>query len=149
LARVVRVGKLTLAALEATLTLFLDESLALREIPTLRMLRRGLPEIAGQAEQIAQSIREGTSAAEVMVADGSSQMGSGSLPTQDLPTRLVAILPNEISPDELALRLRRWRPPIFSRIRAGQVLLDPRTLLEGEAEVLVRAVIEVLAARQR
>jgi L-seryl-tRNA(Ser) seleniumtransferase len=146
LARIVRVGKLTLAALEATLTLFLDESLALREVPTLRMLRRGLPEIAEQAEQIAQAIAEGALAAEVTTADGSSQMGSGSLPAQDLPTRLVAILPKDISPDELALRLRRYRPPIFSRIRAGQVLLDPRTLLEGEAEVVVRAVIEVLGA---
>ena len=146
LARIVRVGKLTLAALEATLTLFLDESMALREVPTLRMLRRELPEIAEQAEQIARSIRDGAPAAQVTSADGSSQMGSGSLPTQNLPTRLVAVLPKEISPGELALRLRRYSPPIFSRIRAGQVLLDPRTLLEGEAEVVVRAVIEVLGA---
>jgi len=149
LARIVRVGKLTLAALEATLTLFLDESLALREVPTLRMLRRELLEIAEQAEQIAQAIRDGAPAAEVTTADGSSQMGSGSLPTQNLPTRLVAILPRQISPDELALRLRRYSPPIFSRIRAGQVLLDPRTLLEGEADVVVRAVIEVLRAGSR
>jgi L-seryl-tRNA(Ser) seleniumtransferase len=146
LARIVRVGKLTLAALEATLTLFLDESLALREVPTLRMLRRRLPEVAEQARQIAQAIGDGAPAAEVTTADGSSQMGSGSLPTQDLPTRLVAIRPHEISPDELALRLRRYSPPIFSRIRADQVLLDPRTLLEGEADVVVRAVSEVLGA---
>jgi L-seryl-tRNA(Ser) seleniumtransferase len=149
LARIVRVGKLTLAALEATLTLFLDESLALREVPTLRMLRRELSEITQQAEQIAQGIAQQTSAADVMTTAGSSQMGSGSLPTQNLPTRLVAITPKEIGPEELALRLRRGSPPIFSRIRGGQVLLDPRTLLEGEADVVVQATIEVLAAGSR
>ena len=88
LARIVRVGKLTLAALEATLSLFLDEATALREVPTLRMLRRGLAEISAQAERIAQAISAKASGAIVATTDGFSQMGSGSLPTQNLPTRL-------------------------------------------------------------
>jgi len=145
LARVVRVGKLTLAALEATLTLFLDESVALREVPTLAMLQRGLPEIAEQAERIAGAVEEGASGVAAAATDGFSQMGSGSLPTQNLPTRLVAITPQTVGPDELALRLRRYSPPIFTRIRKGQVLVDPRTLLEGEEEVLIQALVEVLA----
>jgi len=145
LARVVRVGKLTLAALEATLTLFLDESVALREVPTLAMLQRGLPEIAEQAERIAGAVEEGASGVAAAATDGFSQMGSGSLPTQNLPTRLVAITPQTVGPDELALRLRRCSPPIFTRIRKGQVLVDPRTLLEGEEEVLIQALVEVLA----
>lgn len=145
LARIVRVDKLTLAALEATLTLLLDESLALREIPTLRMLGRSLAEIASAAERIADSIGRQTSCPGVSILDGSSQMGSGSLPTQNLPTRLVAVRPDNISLDELALRLRRRRPSIFARIHQGQVVFDPRTLLEGEEDLLVTAIAECLA----
>ena len=145
LARIVRVGKLTLAALEATLSLFLDEATALREVPTLRMLRRGLAEISAQAERIAQAIGDRTSAAVVTTADGFSQMGSGSLPTQNLPTRLVAIRPESVEAGELALRLRRHAPPVFARVHKGQVLVDPRTLLDGEEQVLVEAVVQSVA----
>jgi len=146
LARVVRVGKLTLAALEATLTLFLEESLALDEVPTLRMLRRPLGEIAEQAERIAGAIAGRVAGAEVVAVEGSSQLGSGSLPTQNIPTRLVAVMPKTLAPDRLALRLRSHSPPVFARIRRDQVLLDPRTLLEGEEEVLVEALVDALEA---
>ena len=77
--------------------------------------------------------------------DGSSQMGSGSLPTQNIPTRLVTVSAPGVGPDELAARLRRHAPPIFARIRNDQLLFDPRTLLPGDEEVLVEAVVEVLA----
>ena len=144
LARIVRAGKLTLAALEATLRLFLDESQALREVPTLRMLCRSLADIAAQAERIAQAIGRQTTAAAVTTADGFSQMGSGSLPTQNLATRLVVIAPISVAPGELAVRLRRGRPPVFARVHRGQVLVDPRTLLEGEEAVLVEAFVHAL-----
>lgn len=66
-------------------------------------------------------------------------MGSGSLPTQNLATRLVAIAPVSIEPGELARRLRSHTPPVFARVHKGQLLVDPRTLLEGEEGVLVEA----------
>jgi L-seryl-tRNA(Ser) seleniumtransferase len=144
LVRIVRPGKLTLAALEATLTLFLDESLALREIPTLRMLCRTLDEIAAQAERIASAVGERVPDAGVAVIEGYSQMGSGSLPTQDLPTRLVSVTAATVSPSELARRLRQRSPPVFVRVHKGQVLLDPRTLLPGEEAIVVESVIGVL-----
>ena len=145
LARIVRVGKLTLAALEASLTLFLDEALALEEIPTLHMLRRDLAEITQQAERIARSISGRTTEAVVTTVEGFSQMGSGSLPTQDLPTRLVSIQPNSVESGELALRLRRHAAAIFARVQKGRVLIDPRTLLEDEETVVVDSLVEVLA----
>jgi L-seryl-tRNA(Ser) seleniumtransferase len=144
LARIVRVGKLTLAALEATLRLFLDESQALREVPTLRMLCRNLADIEVQAERIAQAIGSRTTAATVTTAEGFSQMGSGSLPTQNLATRLVVIGPSSVTPGEVAARLRCDCPPVFARVHHGQVLVDPRTLLEGEEEVLVEAFVQAL-----
>lgn len=138
-ARIVRVDKFTLAALEATLALFLDEATALREVPTLRMLRRPLEEIATQAERIAAAIRDASPDADMSVVDGFSQMGSGSLPTQNLATRLVAIEPRRIEAGDLARRLRRNSPPVFARVQKAQVLLDPRTLLDGEEPTLVSA----------
>jgi L-seryl-tRNA(Ser) seleniumtransferase len=143
-ARMMRVGKLTMAALEATLSLFLDESLALREVPTLRMLQRPLPEIAEQAERIAREIGAREPDADVMAVDGFSQMGSGSLPAQNLPTRVVAVRPKKMGADKLAWRLRRHTPPVFARIHKGQVLIDPRTVLDGEEEIVIQVLVAAL-----
>ena len=148
LARIVRVGKLTLAALEATLTLFLDESLALDKVPTLRMLQRDQADISRQAERIAEALAGRTGEADVSVTDGFSQMGSGSLPAQNLPTRLVTITPGDSRPGELADRLRRWSPPIFARVHKGLVLCDPRTLQDGEEQLLVDGLIEALGSKR-
>jgi L-seryl-tRNA(Ser) seleniumtransferase len=140
LARIVRVGKLTLAALEATLWLFLDEATALREVPTLEMLARPLADVAAAAERIAAALRERSPGAAVATLDGASEMGSGSLPTQPIPTRLVSVAAGDVPADALAARLRRHEPPVFSRIQDDKVLLDPRTLLAGEEEVVIEAV---------
>ncbi|MGO8689458.1 MAG: L-seryl-tRNA(Sec) selenium transferase [Thermoguttaceae bacterium] len=139
LTRIVRVDKLTLTALEATLALFLDEAWALAEVPTLRMLRRDLADLGTQAERIAGAIAQAAPGAAAAVIDGASQMGSGSLPTQDLPTRLVAVTARHVEAGELAARLRRHVPAVFARVHQGQVLADPRTLLEGDEEVLITA----------
>jgi len=140
LARVLRVGKLTLAALEATLTLFLDEETALREVPTNQMLCRDRESLGEQADRIAAAIGTRVTGAGVEVADGFSQMGSGSLPTHDIPTRVVALAPGGMTADDLARRLRLGTPPVFTRIKDERVLLDPRTLQHGEEDVLVEAV---------
>jgi L-seryl-tRNA(Ser) seleniumtransferase len=145
LARAVRVGKLTFAALEATLTLFLDEETALREVPTLRMLQRTADDLAAQAKRIADAIKKKASGAHAELIDGFSQMGSGSLPTENIPTTLVAVTHPELSADEIASRLRHGSPPVFARIQHDRVLLDPRTLQDGDEAPLVEALASVLA----
>jgi L-seryl-tRNA(Ser) seleniumtransferase len=72
-------------------------------------------------------------------------MGSGTLPVQGVATRLVAVTHPSRGFDELALRLRRHHPPVFARIHKGQLLLDPRTLLPGDEEPLVEALVEALS----
>jgi len=146
LARALRVGKLTLSVLETALTLFLDGERALSDVPTLAMVRRPYEELARQAERIAAAVREESADFEVDVCDGASQMGSGSLPGEDLPTRLVTIRPRGVSADELARRLRLGEPPVFARIRNDEVCMDPRTLLAGDEEDLVAAVRMALSA---
>ena len=147
-ARIVRVGKLTMAVLEATLKLFLDEAVALREVPTLQMLRRSAEQIREHAERLASQLREKALAAEVATASGFSQMGSGSLPTQNLATTLVTITPQKTSADSLARQLRLHETPVFTRIQSDQVLLDPRTLREGDDAIVIEAVTAALAAKQ-
>ena len=143
-ARIVRVGKLTLATLEATLKLFLDESLALAEVPTLRMLRRDTSEIAKQAERMVSQLSKCISDANIATIAGFSQMGSGSLPTQELATTLVAVRPEKISAESLAKRLRQYRTPIFARIHNDRILIDSRTLLAGDDKIVVKALSAIL-----
>jgi L-seryl-tRNA(Ser) seleniumtransferase len=143
-ARIVRVGKLTLVTLEATLKLFLDESMALSQVPTLQMLRRDDSEIAKKAERLASQLGKSISDSTITTIPGFSQMGSGSLPTQNLATTLVAIRPEKISAESLASRLRRYSTPIFTRIQNDQVLIDPRTLLGGDDKIVIKALLEIL-----
>ena len=146
-ARIVRVGKLTLAVLEATLKLFLDESIALRELPTLKMLRRDSSEIAKQAKDMEQELKKIISGVDVLTISGFSQMGSGSLPAQNLATMLVALKPEKISAESLAQKLRQHSTPIFTRIQNDQVLIDPRTLLIGDDKIVIEAATEIFSQK--
>jgi len=143
-ARIVRVGKLTLVAVEATLKLFLDESIALSQVPTLKMLRRDVSEIAKKAKHLASQLSKSISDSAITTIPGFSQMGSGSLPTQNLATTLVAIRPEKISAESLANQLRRYSTPIFTRIQNDQVLIDPRTLLSGDDKIVIKALLDIL-----
>lgn len=144
-ARIVRVGKLTLAALEATLKLFLDESLALCEVPTLKMLRRDTSEITRQAESMAEELNKAISGIIVTTISGYSQMGSGSLPAQNLATTLVSLQPQQFSAESLAHCLRQNNTPIFTRIQNDQVLIDPRTLLSGDDKIIIEALTKIFS----
>lgn len=144
--RALRVGKLTLAVAEATLALFLDPELALREVPTLAMATRDLADVEREAERIKRALLGAEAAAGVEVIDGFSQMGSGSLPGQNLPTRVVEVTPTATSVDEVAARLRSHEVPIFARIHKDALLIDPRTLLSGDAKVVIEALVDILSA---
>lgn len=143
-ARIVRAGKLTLAALEATLKLFFDEQSALTEIPTLRMMTRNQADTSRQARKIVSELKKGNFGAEIETVEGFSQVGSGSMPEQNLATTLAAIKPKSMSIEGLALNLRRYNPPIFARISDERLLIDPRTLLEGDDKILIKALLEIL-----
>ena len=143
-ARIVRVGKLTLVTLEATLKLFLDESMALCHVPTLQMLRRDETEIASQAKRMASKLGKSISDCAVTTTEGFSQMGSGSLPTQNLATTHIALRPEKISAETLAGRLRQYSRPVFTRIHNEKVLIDPRTLIGGDDKIIIEALLEIL-----
>jgi len=150
LARALRVDKLTLAALEATLKLYLDEATARREVPTLRYMARKPSDLRALANALANAISEpSANRLQVDVIPESSQVGGGSLPGENLPTFCVRIRPcdSAINTDELARRLRTGTPPIFGRIHDDALLLDPRTLEESEIPHTAAAIARATAER--
>jgi L-seryl-tRNA(Ser) seleniumtransferase len=146
LARALRPDKLTLAALEATLRAYGEPGRAQAEIPTLAMLARGRDDLAAAAAGLAAGIRQRCPGLQVSVADDVSRAGGGSLPLADLPTRVVRVraLAGGPSAEALAAALRGGEPPVVARLQDEALVLDPRTLLPGEAEEVVAALAAVL-----
>jgi len=146
LARAARADKMTLAALEATLNLYRDPAVALREIPVLRMLTLASDELERRAALLRDAIAQRCPAAPPpRLLAGFSTPGGGSFPAESLPTTLVAIDPGPRGADALALALRLGDPAIVARVADGQVLLDPRTLPEHASEQIAGSVQEAIA----
>ena len=133
--RALRLDKVTIAGLEATLELY--ERGRADELPARALLRLDEAELETKAEQLAGRLDElaGLSA---QVVPGKSQPGSGSAPGVLLDTHLVRVTSDDMDEERLATALRAGSPPIFARVHDGALLLDPRTLLPGEADELVR-----------
>lgn len=134
LARALRVGKMEVAAIEATLKLFLDPSKLNERHPTYRMLSISLDELEKRAKAVAEKLTNAS------VIDGKSQVGSGSVPAETLPTKLLAVKPSGMSAEAFARKLRYNSPPIFARIHQDTVLLDFRTIQPEEDETVLAAI---------
>jgi L-seryl-tRNA(Ser) seleniumtransferase len=137
LARALRIDKLSLAALEATLRLYRDPEAARREVPVLAMLFANPDTLAARAQQIAAGIGD-----RARIITAAARIGGGSLPLPELEGPAVAL---DAEPAALARALRAGEPPVIGRIHDGQVLLDPRTLVEDEVPAVIRAVQAALA----
>jgi L-seryl-tRNA(Ser) seleniumtransferase len=143
--RALRVDKLTIAALEATLKSYLRG--AYNEIPTLRMIRTSAEELASRAAKFAEQLRSSLPAdAKLEVRAGFSVIGGGSTPDQQLPTHLIAITSPRQSPSQLEDRLRRpdRGTPVIARIEDNCLLLDLRTVFPDEELALADALVSAL-----
>lgn len=140
LARALRLDKLALAGLEATIRLYFDPDRAVHDIPTLRAITRPLAEIESAARDLKRRIDVlGLEDVTVELVDGMSQVGGGSLPGEELPTRLVALASSSFGPDEIAAGFRRNDPPIFGRVGDDRLLLDLRTVTRKELDAIASA----------
>jgi L-seryl-tRNA(Ser) seleniumtransferase len=137
LARALRIDKLSLAALEATLRLYRDPERALEEIPVLAMLVVDEGTLAARAERLAAAIGERAS-----LTRAAGKAGGGSLPLLELEGPVVSL---DADPEPLVAALRSVDPPVIARIHDGRVLLDPRTLTDEELPIVARAVRGALA----
>jgi L-seryl-tRNA(Ser) seleniumtransferase len=141
LARAVRVDKLTLAALTATLDLYVTQSVA--ELPIWTMLGASAESVAARAKTWQHRLMERGIAVDLVPTE--STVGGGSLPGERLPTTAVAIAQRPGHAADLLHRLRENEPPLIGRIEQDRVLLDPRTVLPDEDDALIDAVVAALA----
>ena len=139
LLRALRVDKMTLAALEATLRAYADGS-AVSTLPTLAMLAASPEELRAQARTLCEKLTEHGISAEVLAEEDA--VGGGSVPAQTLPGFAAAVTPRHCHMDELAERLRQRETPVVARIAHERLLLCLRTLRPEEYDELVRAVAE-------
>jgi len=145
MARALRLDKMTLAALEATLRLTLDADRAVQNVPTLRALTLDRKELAKRAKRLARVLRTGLGElAAVGISKEVSRAGGGALPLIEIPTKVVTVAPRDVSVDDLALRLRRGKPPLIARISQDRLLLDPRTLEPDEIGPAAHAVLNAI-----
>jgi L-seryl-tRNA(Ser) seleniumtransferase len=146
LMRAFRLDKMTLAALETTLRIYLNEERALREVPVLRMLDTPLAALRQRAEALAARLRELAGMKRVKVGDDVAFVGGGSLPDQKMPTCVVEVEAADVSDADLAYRLRTGTPAVLARLRDAKLVLDVRTIFPEEEAALVDAFRAALAS---
>jgi len=145
LLRALRIDKLTLASLEATLRLYRDERQALTEIPTLQMLTISREELDNRLRRMLRRLRHMLpSSISLKAASGSSSPGGGSFPLLQLPTRLIEVALPGRSANGLELALRASTPPVVGRIQRDRFMLDVRTLRDEDLPLLAAALIQAL-----
>ena len=142
LARSYRVDKLTLAALEATLALYREPLRAMREIPVLAMLGASVENLRQRARALSDSLAPGHVSARVI--DSEASVGGGAFPTARIPSIALAFVDDAPA---LEARLRLGDPPVIGRLSDDQLLIDVRTVLPRDDDVLAAALAAALRAR--
>jgi L-seryl-tRNA(Ser) seleniumtransferase len=139
-ARAMRVDKLTIGALEATLRLYLDPARARKEIPVLSMLTSPAEDLQRRGVSIAESL--GARGIRSIVEATAASVGGGAFPTAQIPSFALRL---EGSAGEIDRRLRKGALPVIGRVSEDRLLLDLRSVLPGEDTLLTEAVIRALA----
>jgi len=145
LARTVRIGKLTIACMEATLRLFLNQKKLNQKHPLYKTLSLSQEELEKRAKKVHKKLRALIAdEIDISLIEGLSQVGGGSVPLETLPTKLLRVKSNALSAEELAKKLRLDSPPIFARVHKGAVLFDFRTIQEDEDSLIAEALMKLL-----
>ena len=144
LLRALRVDKMTLAGLEATLQAYLKPEQAMKDIPLLQMLGQSEEKLARKAQTLADDIRALDKGYQVDITEGQSQVGGGAFPEARLATHLVEISHPDYSESTLEQKLRQAEFPIIARTSDGKVQFDVRTLLEADSGKICQALVEMI-----
>ncbi len=139
LARVLRLDKMTLAALEATFREYLDPEKAKKTVPVLSMITSAPEELRGRAELLAVIIKQKTRNLSIGVVEAESQIGGGSAPGLYLPDYAVAVKGKGISLYRLEKELKKYKTPVIVRTKNDQILINMRTVSEEELETIADA----------
>lgn len=144
LTRAFRVDKLTMAALEATLKLYLKEDEMTKKVPTLKMLTEAKESIGKRADELYAILKENNVDFSIEIKDDYSQVGGGSLPLEKLPTKVIAIKHDNLSVSKLEESLRGYTIPIITRIQEEQVIIDLRTVREKDYHIINKALNHII-----
>jgi L-seryl-tRNA(Ser) seleniumtransferase len=145
--RALRVGKLTIAALEATMAAYLSPESLTEKIPTLKLLLRSSDEIRNAARRLSRELKKKLPQAELKVEQDEAFAGGGSLPASPLPTFVVSIEVPDMSAEDLARAFRSAEVPVIGRLRSGRFCLDCRTILPGDHSIICSAAEKIIAQR--
>jgi L-seryl-tRNA(Ser) seleniumtransferase len=140
MARALRTDKYTLAALEATLLLYLDTEKAKDLVPTLRMMHESGEALRKRAKGLARSLKKRCTGCSVTTIPLFSEVGGGTLPDVSLPSWGLALKPESMTTTRLEERLRGLEIPIIGRIEKDVVLLDMRTILKNDEGPLISGI---------
>lgn len=142
LTRAFRVDKFTIAALEATLRYYYDEDLAIKEIPTLNMLTSSKEKINEKAIRLEKLMKENIDNNNIKyeLKDDYSEVGGGSLPLEKIPTKCMVLSLENISTQGFENNLRKFNPPIISRVYKDKIYFDLRTIKEDEIPAVVAGI---------
>ena len=145
MARALRIDKLTLAALEATLRLYLEPKKAFSSIPSLQMLCLPAEELAHRCEKLLADWHQALGGlSELEIIPTHSTVGGGALPLAELPGWAISLQPKHISLNDLAVRLRQGSPPVIGRIQDDRYIIDPRTLNREDNNLLASLLKQAL-----
>lgn len=136
LTRALRVDKLTICALEATLRMYLDEENT-KDIPTLKMLTYKIEELEKKAQILFEKIEKLNLDAKIVIEDGLSQVGGGSMPLETIKSKVISITPNNMNVSTLEKKLRLSNSHIIARVYDNKYVLDVRTIFEDEFSCIV------------
>jgi L-seryl-tRNA(Ser) seleniumtransferase len=145
MSRALRVDKLSLAALQATLAIYrraMSDPLELQSIPFLRLLRTPVEELQQRATQLAERLSAALPGWQVTAIESVSFAGGGSLPGDEQPSRAISLGHPDIAPALLAQKMRIARPAIVGRVHEGQLLLDLRCVMPDEDELIYTGAIQ-------
>lgn len=147
LMRAMRSDKTCLLLLERTLQLFRDQERVRREIPAYRMLSTPVETLRERARALIAALGHDARVS-ATATDGAAYLGSGSVPTQTIPSVVVTVRAKGLSAEELARRLRMDEACVFSRIEQGQAQLDMRTITDAQVPAIAAAISRVAPAEK-
>lgn len=143
LMRALRVDKITLAALEATLIEYLDKEKAIKEIPTINMISLSKTELKEKAQKLLKLLKTINKDYEFFLEEDYSFVGGGSMPGEEIDSYVIKIESNSLKAHEIEKMLRGYKIPIITRVNKGKVILDVRTIREFDYEIIFNGLKEI------
>lgn len=144
LTRAFRIDKFTATILEMIFHEYLNEEDAIKNIPVLSLITKDIKEIEESANKLYEKLSPIKDVASVQIEDTLSQIGGGSLPAERIKSKAITIMPKNISTAALEEKLRLGENPVVGRISEDKLILDMRTILEDEIDILSEKIIDIL-----